>query len=111
MADFWHIPQPWETFAGGGWTGENVDLASAFHAMLTAGNRTKQPKDWRYWSSKAHERRKKDLIFEYNLIWTAAWGGRCLLSTKYGSIGLGHSDVTVGDTVCVLLGADVPFIL
>jgi flagellar biosynthesis protein FliQ len=109
--DVWHIFEQWEVFAGGPWTGDDVDLAATFHLTLTAGNWTKQPNDWRFWSNKEQEGREDAQFVEYNRIRINACAGRCLFITENGSIGLGHSDIKVGDTICILLGADVPFIL
>lgn len=108
--DCWNIFEQWEAFAGGPWTGDDIYLQNTFNATLTAGNWTTQPNDWRYWTSKEQEGRLEEHL-EYNRIRTAACTGRRLFITKNGSVGLGHSDVRAGDTICILLGANVPFIL
>ena len=109
--NFWHIFEQWESFSGGPWTSDDIDLQNIFNETLTVGNWTKQPNDWRYWSSKEQEGRNKDDLLEYNRLRKAACSGRRLFITENGSIGLGHLDVKVGDIICVLLGANVPFIL
>jgi Heterokaryon incompatibility protein (HET) len=109
--DLWHIFEQWEVFAGGPWTGDDFDLQNIFNVTLTAGNWTRQPNDWRYWSGNEQEGRREDHLLEYKRLRTAACSGRRLFITENGSTGLGHSDVRAGDTICVLLGADVPFIL
>lgn len=108
--DCWNIFEQWETFAGDPWAGDDVYLQNIFNATLTAGNWARQPNDWRYWTSKEQEGRLKEHL-EYNCLRIAACAGRRLFILKTGSVGLGHSDVRAGETVCILLGTDVPFIL
>jgi hypothetical protein len=60
--DFGHIFEQWETFTGGPWTSDDLDVQNIFSAILTAGKWTRQPNDWRYWNGKEQETHHEEQI-------------------------------------------------
>ena len=97
----------WERLACPSQAGDLLDLKKTFHQTTMAGSWSQLPDDWQYWNNNKLD---PDSV-SYRRIRAAACKGRRLFTTAGGRIGLGHSRSKVGDSICILLGADIPFII
>lgn len=110
--DWDHILRSWEFVAGEelGHT-ETSALRESFNRTVTADCWQIEPTDWRKRLKTQQEHSRDDENIDYRLAVRNACVGRRFFMTEDGRFGLGPWDMKRGDTVAVLLGGKIPYIL